>query len=192
MNTDLELDGWRQQWQRQPALRAAAELKESVLRETRRLKLWLLAPAAVTVVIGGGVILRALSAPSPAAMALAIGVWGYIALAWIGCLWLARGTWRPRAETTAAFLQLAIRRCESAVRTVPFGIGLYVFELLFVFVWAVSNGVGTPSQVLTAPSMIAIGWVGGPIFVVLMIVYARRKRAELARLLELQRQLGED
>ena len=78
------------------------------------------------------------------------------------------------------------------MKTVPFGIGLYVFELLFMFVWAVSNGVGTPSQVLTAPSMIAIGWVGGPIFVALMIVYARRKRAELARLLEMQRQLGED
>lgn len=192
MNTDLELDGWRQRWQRQPVLREAAELKESVLRETRRLKLWLLAPAAVTVVIGGGVILQALSSPSPAAMVLAIGVWGFIATAWIGCLLLARGTWRPRAETTAAFLQLAIRRCESAVKTVPFGIGLYVFELLFMFVWAVSNGVGTPSQVLTAPSMIAIGWVGGPIFVALMIVYARRKRAELARLLEMQRQLGED
>ena len=98
MNTDLELDGWRQQWQRQPVLREAAELKESVLRETRRLKLWLLAPAAVTVVIGGGVILQALSLPNPAAMALAIGVWGFIA--WPGsavcCLPVARGDRVPR------------------------------------------------------------------------------------------------
>jgi hypothetical protein len=192
MNGDLELDSWRQQWQRQPAQPSAAALKESVLRETRRVKVMMLAPVAVSVGMGGWAFLRAWLAPEPAAVTLAIGVWSYIALAWAGCLWIARGTWRPRGETTAAFLQLAIGRCESALKSVPFGIALYAFELAFMGLWAVRNGVGTPAEVATAPPMIVIGWLGGPLFVVLMLWYARRKRAELVSLRELQRQLDED
>ncbi len=192
MNVDLELDGWRQQWQQQPAQPTAAALKESVLRETQRLKVMMLAPVAVTVGIGGWVLLRAWLAPAAGAVALAIGVWSYIALAWAGSLWIARGTWRPRAETTAAFLQLAIGRCESALRSVPFAIALYAFELAFVCLWTVRNGMSTAAEMATTPSMIVMGWLGGPLFVVLMLWYARRKQAELRRLRELQRQFEED
>jgi hypothetical protein len=191
MNTDLELDGWRQQWQRQP-VRGVAELKESVMRETRRTKLMMLAPVAVTVVIGGWAILQAWQAPTPAAIVLAVGVWAYIVLAWVGSLWLARGTWRPRAETTAEFLALAIRRCESAVRAVPFAIALYVFEIAFMVLWASGTGTSTVGEVLRSPSMISIGWVGGPLFVAAALWYAGHKRAELQCLLELRRQLGQD
>jgi hypothetical protein len=191
MKTDLELDGWRSQWQRQPVC-GAQELKESVLRETRRAKLGLLAPVAVTVVIGGWAILQAWLSPVPSATVLAVGVWSYIAIAWAGSLWIARGTWRPHAETTAAFLALAIRRCESALRAVPFAIALYVFELAFMFLFALRTGHASAGELLRSPSMILIGWLGGPIFVAAALWYARRKRLERDCLLDLRRQLGED
>lgn len=191
MNTDLELDSWRRQWQRQP-VRDAAELKESVLRETRRAKVGLLAPVAVTVLIGGWTLLQAWRFPVPSAISLAIGVWSCIAFAWAGSLWLARGTWRPRAQTTAEFLALAIRRCESGLRAVPFSIALYTLELAVMFLWALRAGTATPMELLRSPSFIVLGWLGGPIFVAAAAWYARHKRAELNRLLELRRQLGED
>jgi hypothetical protein len=191
MTTDLELDSWRLQWQRQP-VRGAAELKESVLRETRRTKVALLAPAAVTAIIGGWALLQVWLSPVPSAISLAIGVWTCIAFAWAGSLWLARGTWRPRAETTAEFLALAIRRCESSLRAVPFGIALYALELAVMFLWALRTGTVTPTELAGSPPIIVLGWLGGPIFVAGAVWYARRKRAELNRLLELRRQLGED
>lgn len=191
MSIDLELDGWRRQWQRQP-VRGAAELKESVLRETRRTKIMLLAPTAVTVIIGGWALLQVWFFPVPGAISLAIGVWTCIAFAWAGSLWLARGTWRPRAETTAAFLELAIRRCESGLRAVPFAIALYTLELAVMFLWSLRVGTVTPIELLRSPAFIVLGWLGGPIFVAGVVWYARGKRAELNRLLELRRQLGED
>lgn len=191
MNTDLELDSWRLQWQRQP-VRGVAELKEAVLRDTRRAKFGLLAPVAVTVLIGGWALLQAWRFPVQGAISLAIGVWTCIAFAWVGSLWLARGTWRPRAETTAEFLALAIRRCESALRAVPFGIALYALELAVMALWALRTAPDTPSAVLTSPPIILLGWLGLPIFIAGAVWYARRKRAELERLLELRRQLGED
>jgi hypothetical protein len=190
MNTDLELDSWRRQWQRQP-VRGAEELKESVLRETRRAKLGLLAPVAVTVVIGGWALFQAWRFPVPGAISLAISVWTCIAFAWAGSLWLARGTWRLRGETTAEFVALAIRRCESALRAVPFGITLYGLELAVMVLWTLRAGTRL-SELLHSPAFIVLGWLGGPIFVAGAIWYARRKRAELNRLLELRRQLGED
>jgi hypothetical protein len=191
MTTDLELDSWRLQWQRQP-VRGAAELKESVLRETRRTKIMLLAPVAVTVIIGGWTLLQVGFFPAPGAISLAIGVWTCIAFAWAGSLWLARGTWRPRAETTAEFLALAIRRCESSLRGVPFGIALYTLELAVMFLWAQRTGTATPTELARSPPFIVLGWFGLPIFLAGAVWYARRKRAELHRLLELRRQLGED
>lgn len=191
MTTDLELDSWRLQWQRQP-VRGAVELKESVLRETRRSKLMLLWPVAVTVICGGWTILQAWASSMPGATALAVGVWTYIAMAWAGGLWLARGTWRPGADTTVEFLALAIRRCESALRTVPFGIALYVFELAFMFLFTMRTTGATPGELLRSPPMILIGWIGAPVCVAWALWFARRKRGELDRLLELRHQLDED
>jgi hypothetical protein len=116
----------------------------------------------------------------------------YIAMAWVGSLWLARGTWRPRAETTAEFLAVAIRRCESSVRAVPFAIALYFFGLVCTFLWTLNTGPATASELLRSLPVTSLGWVGGPLFFAAALWYGRRKRAELQRWLELRRQLGED
>jgi LPXTG-motif cell wall-anchored protein len=43
--------------------------------------------------------------------------------------------------------------------------------------------------VLASPSVVALGWVGLPAFVGFVLWYGRRKREELAHLVDLQRQL---
>jgi hypothetical protein len=192
MNADLELDGWRRRWQAQPARFDVVALKESVARETRRMKVMLLAPVGVTVGIGGWALIGALTRPTAASLSLAIGVWSFIVMAWAGALWLSRGTWRPQAETTDAFVEVAIRRCESAVQSVPLALALYVLQIVFMLLWAPRMLHVEPAQVLLAPQMVLMGWIGLPVFTGFMIWYARRKRAELASLQAVRRQLSRD
>jgi len=86
----------------------------------------LLAPVAVTLGMGGGLVWKAVTSGEPADASLAAGMWFFIVCAWSGCLWLTRGTWHPRSETTAAYIELSIARCESWVRATPFAMALYL------------------------------------------------------------------
>ena len=196
MSNDIETERWRRQWQSgaDDASRAdeIEHLRRRVLRETRWLKISLIAPFFVTFGVGGGTVLIALLTGWTVHVVIAIESWIFIAVCWIGSLWLARGTWRPLADTTAAFVDVSIRRRESFMRGATFGLCLYVFQLLFVMVllgFAMNLGV---IGVLTSPQVIVIGWIGLPVVLVAAYWFRRRQRAELERLLELKRQLQGD
>lgn len=107
-------------------------------------------------------------------------------------LWLARGTWRPLADTTAAFIDVSIRRRESYMGGATFGMCLYVLQLVFValLVYFATN-VGAIG-VLRSPQMIVIGWIGLPSVLAGGYWFRRRQRAELDWLHELKRQLQGD
>jgi hypothetical protein len=192
MNTHADLQRWSTAWQSQSPTVAADELRASVRRETRRLQLALAAPVLVTLVGGGLSTWQAVKSASLADWIMVTGVWFFIALAWIVSLLLARGTWRPHADTTAAFIDVAVRRCESALATVPFALALYALQLLFVIAWKVRYSPDNLAGVLTSWPTIVLGWIGLPLFAVFMLRYRRRKRAELARLRELRAQLCAD
>jgi hypothetical protein len=196
MNTDVEFESWRQQWQgrAQPAADAAAieRLRHRVLRETRWLKVGLIAPVLVTVVIGGAMIWRALRSGQALDVWLAIETWIFIAVIWAGSLWIARGTWRPLADTTAAFIDLSIHRREANFRGAILGLCLYVAQLAFsvlVFGAASPGGVVGP---LTSSFVIVAGWIGVPFGLLVLYWFRRRQRAELEQLRELKRQLQSD
>jgi hypothetical protein len=197
MSFDAELETWRRQWQhdgRVPADVAAdvAALKERIARQSRAIKIGLIAPVLVTIVIGGAAVLRALSTTGRAEVLLAVEVWLFIAVAWAGCLWIARGTWHPRGETTVAFVALALRRCRSNRKAALFAAWLYVSQLLFTLSWKYASSDDGLVDVLTAWPVISIGWIGLPLFLAWLRWYLSRQRAELDRLFDLQRQLAEE
>jgi hypothetical protein len=168
----------------------AGELKRRVTRDARLMKLGLIAPVLVTLGIGGGFTALALTFPSAAVgVVLVAEVWLFILVTWAGCLWLARGTWRPLAETTAAFIDLSIRRCRSNLRTATFGAWLYVGQLGFMLLWKFSSTSIELMALITAWPVILIGWLGVPAFFAWRSWFVRRQRARLDHFLELRRQL---
>jgi hypothetical protein len=149
----------------------------------------MIAPILVTIGIGGWIALRALRSGQVTDAVLAVEGWLFIAVVWAGCLWIGRGTWRPLSDTTAAFVDVSIRRCEANLRGALFGAWLYVLQLLaIVLVMVVSSPLG-PVAILTSPSTILIGWTGLPLFLAWMFWFRRRQRARLEYLRELRRQL---
>jgi len=193
MSTDVELESWRRQWQSrsEPAVDADVIelLRRRVLRETRSNKLMLVWPILVTILVGGWITSRALRTGQGLDVLLAIEGWIFIVVMWAGCMWIARGTWRPLADTTAAFVEVSIRRGEANLRGATFGACAYVVQVLFV---VLALGVASPvgfGPLLTSVYVIVTGWIGVPVGLVVLGWFRRRQRADLARLRELERQL---
>ncbi len=189
MNTDIDLDVWSGQWRTQSDAPSAAELEDRVTRQTRWMKVGLLAPVLVTLVIGGGVAAGARRAATPEAVVLTVEVWLFILITWVGSLWIARGTWRPLGETTAAFVGLSIRRCQSNLRGVQFGALLYIGELLFMVAWHLRYSSIRNEALLTSWPVVVLGWIGAPALLGFLVWFTRRRRSELAYLMDMQRQL---
>jgi hypothetical protein len=193
MNSNTELATWSRQWQAQPDAsdkgKSAEDLRRRVTRESRLMKIGMIAPILVTIGIGGGFTALTLTLASPANIVLLIEVWLFILATWAGCLWLARGTWRPLAESTAAFIDISIRRCRSNLRVASFGAWLYVGQLSFVLLWKFLSSPINLTALLTAWPVIFLGWLGLPAFFAWRVWFVRRQRAALDHFLELQRQV---
>jgi hypothetical protein len=193
MNSDTELAQWRRQWQRASDARndtdSVEALKRHVTRNSRLRKIALIAPILVTTGIGGAIIARALTSAAPADVLLATEVWVFILATWVGSIWIARGTWRPLAKTTTAFIDISIRRCRSNLRAASFGAWLYVCQLLFVMLWRFFSSAIELTALLTSWPVVLLGWVGVPVFFASRSWFMRAQRAELDRLLDLDRQL---
>ena len=198
MSRDAEFTAWRRQWQTTPPCADtpawAAAISERVARQSRLMRVGLIGPILVTIVIGGLMLLRAVSSGTRLDLALAVESWLFIALVWAGSLWLARGTWRPIGQTTAAFVTVSIWRCESDIASIRLGVALYVGQLaLTTLLIAMFRDPPLDARALLFSwPMIVIGWIGLPVFVAWSFGYLRRRRAERARLLDLQRQLASD
>jgi hypothetical protein len=193
MNTDAELARWSRRWQAQSEARnnapLAEDLKRRVARQSRLMKIGLIVPILVTLGIGGGFTALALTLATEANVLLITEIWLFIVVTWIGSLWIARGTWRPLTETTAAFVDISIRRCQSNISAATFGVWLYVAQLSFMLLWKFFSTSIDLTALLTAWPVILIGWVGLPAFLAWRFWFVRRQRAALDRFLELQRQL---
>jgi hypothetical protein len=192
MNPDLDLDTWRSLWQAGSDGPAAADLRDRVARETRRRTVALIAPVLVTVGIGGWTAGRAILAPDIEHVVLAVETWLFIGLIWAGSLWIDRGTWRPLGDTTAAFVEISIRRCRSTLNGLRFGAVMYAAQFLFLLLWRRHYLSLDWPTVLTSWPVILLGWVGGPILWWGAVWYRRRKAAELEQLIDLRRQLSGD
>ena len=192
MNMDTELEVWRREWQSDDAV--PAHLRMMVARQTRWMRIALAAEILVTVVMGGGVTLLALRSPALDMLVLAAATWLFIIVAWVISVGVNRGNWKPAALDTVSFLEVSIRRCLSRLTSLAFAAGLFVCEIVFCLGWIYRRS-GKPRQPLTSWLLfgslgVDIAWVLTLIFVASGFWYWRKKRAELAHLLDLQAELG--
>ena len=192
MEPDTELESWRRQWQRDDGI--PADLQQRVERETRNLRLGRYAEIAVTAIIGGGATAWALVSQRSNVVVLAIGVWVLIAIAWAMAIGLRRDILQPSAPTTAAFLDLSIRRCRNRLRGLVAQCVLYVIILTFDLVWIYHYQAGAramePRAFLTSGGVLVV-WAVTGMLAVAAVWYRRRQRDELQNLLTMRRQLGD-
>jgi hypothetical protein len=189
MNMNEELDSWRALWQTPPEAPSVADLRDRVRREARQRKVALVAPIAVTIIIGGWISSRAIASARWEDVALALETWLFIAVTWTGSLWLGRGTWRPATNTTRGFVDLSIRGCESVIAGLRFGAVLYLAQLAIILYWKLRFTSVSAEELIASWPVVAIGWLGVPLFFAGGVWLNRKKQAELRALLELRRQL---
>lgn len=192
MNARPDLGSLKRQWQSAaPPLPDIAALRERVNADTRAHQRALLVVTLMTALILTGSLLYAVRSPDPAAW-LSFGFATlFTTLVWSVALWMSRGTWRPRDDSVAAALEVSIRRCRSIILAAPVGIALYVLGLAGSLAWKDRLFGVDWSTALGTPAMIAAGWIGAPLYAGGMLWNARRQRARLRALQELQRQLKE-
>ena len=149
MNSNTDLDKWRELWQTEPPGRSvAAELRERVVREGRRQRIRLLASVLVTVAVGGSAAARAVGSAEADDIVFAVEAWLFIAVSWTGSLWIDRGTWQPLGDSTTAFLDVAVGRCRSALKAVRFAAFMYLVQLVVVIALKALYSTGDLATVL--------------------------------------------
>jgi len=192
MSIRPDLGELRQAWQRQPAAPLdVAALHAQVRAESHAHQRALWVAAALTLVVLVLMLGRAVITQRPEAWFGVAWTTLFVALVWPVSLWLSRGTWQPRDESTLACLDVSIHRARSVQAGAPVGILLYGVGLASAVLMRRQLFGGQWEDVLFSPSLILAGWLGGPVYAAGMLWYARRQRQRLEVLQALRGQLGE-
>ncbi|HTX38071.1 MAG TPA: hypothetical protein VME43_23740 [Bryobacteraceae bacterium] len=188
MSMDAELEVWRREWQSENAV--PVDLRRTVERQSRWMRVALAADILVTVAIGGGTLALAVRAPRADLIVLAVGTWLFLAAAWAFSLAVNRGAWSPAALDTAAFVELSVRRCRGRLAAVWFGAGLYLAEIAFCVGWIYRDSAAPRKPLLAWLCFGPLNWVWAVtvVFFAGLMWYRRKKRAELTWLLGLCRE----
>lgn len=192
MNPNSDLESLRQTWRTQaPPATDVAALRQRVAADTRANFRILVIVSVGTLALLGFSLLRALRSDDPGAWVSVLFSTGFAALVWLLALVLSRGTWRPRDDSIAAYLDLSIHRCRSVIAAAPVGIVLYMAGLAGSLAWR-QRLLGVEwQQLLQAPEMIIAGWIGAPAYAIGMLINARVQRRRLTLLQKLRQELGE-
>jgi hypothetical protein len=192
MEPDSELKTWRRQWQTDEGI--PPDLRHRVERETRSLRHQLHGSIAVTVIMGGGAAGWALISQQPMVVGLAVGVWFFIAVAWVVSIGLTRDILSPSADTTTAFLDLSIRRCRRRLHALVAQAVLYVaitaFDLVWIYHYQTQTRPMDPQTFLTSGPML-VTWAVLAVPVAIGVWYRGRLRNELQNLLLLRKQFDQ-
>jgi hypothetical protein len=192
--TDDELEIWRRQWRGQPAV--PIDLIRKVERQTIYMRFGYLA-LFVPGSVGVGAVVLAVLMPSLPTMVLAVGVWAFLIIIALMGIKASKSLWAPTTESTAAYVDLSVRRCRAQLKSVR----LYylVAPLLTIFIMAVQYWFLASYDVLKTSRDIAwmVGaWVYASAIMafvgLLMRRWGKKVRVELSYLENLQRRLGED
>jgi len=190
MEADVELDAWRRHWQADS--RVAPTLKQRVERETRAMRRLVIGEIVVTIVFGGGSLAWAALSLRTDVFVLALGVWAFIAIAWMISFLLRRGAWTPVTATTTAFVELSILRCRRRRESIIAQGVLYLMILGFDLTWIYfARGAGAERGVMAFLASREFAWVWAITLVLgVAAVKQRRKLArELENLTDLRRQI---
>ncbi len=189
MTVDDELSNWRRDWQTADAV--PLDLRKSVERQTRAMRLGVLADVLVTVAMGGGTTWWAVSSRQADVALLAAATWVFIVVAWAFGLAVNAGRWEPSALDTKAFLDLSISRCRARLATLRFSAGLAVSEMVFGLVWVYRHSPERPPVLrwlFFSSIPIDFVWAFAAAFFVLLVWYRRKKKSELDYLLQVRQE----
>lgn len=188
--SDFEWTVLTRAWSQVGSEGAAEAIRQRVIRQTRLLQVVLIGEIVLTVSILAAVAVVVASHRTATALGLGAAALGHSALIWAFTIWNRRGTWRPLAESTRAYLQLARERCLRERRSALFVIWLVAVEALALLAWVWSGdrpGLGAAPVLQWASPVAAfsgaIGWA---------IWLDARARTELARVSEIATALGID
>lgn len=182
---DDELRDWMADWQADPE--PASEVRDAIRQRVQRKSLRMALATATETIFGLGmlafVVWSALRDPAPVNVA-AMACLALLILWATGCsLWYLRGTWRPSAETTSAFLDLSVLRCHRRLGAVHAGWWLLALELAVMIPWIVlSLEAKTAAFGLLAVLTVLVS--------AFLIVAERRTRRELREWEEMRESLG--
>jgi hypothetical protein len=189
---DDELREWMADWQGDPE--PAPEVRDAIRRRVRRqsfkLALYTAGEMSIGLVMLAFVIHTAVARPvlfnvtAMAGLALAI-LWAVTY-----SLWSSRGTWRPSAATTTAFLDLSVLRCRRRLNALRAGWWLLALELAIMIPWLhLLLSSGSPHAPATSSYAAAFGFLllVASLAVVFLMVARRKALRELRELEELRR-----
>ena len=192
MNTDLDLEALRQDWQADDSV--PTTLRTEVERQSRLMKVGIAGDILVTVVIGGGTIAWALRSAEKSVWWVALVAWIFLGIAWSFVLIVNRGLWAPSAMDTASFMDLSIRRCRASLAATWFAAMLFVAEITFGLSWVYSHAdlhESIGKWLWFGSLRIDIVWFATLAFVVGLFWFRKKKKDQLARLLKLRRGMWE-
>ena len=150
MEPDNELETWQREWQAEGFV--PRDLRKRIDRDMRRRRLSFWASVAVTILMGGGITLWAALSRESAVVVLLAAVWLFIGITWATSITLdrMRGSSKPLAETTAAFLEFAIHGCRVRRRGIAVAAALYAGFFSFMLAWKYHQlAAGMPLDVAT-------------------------------------------
>ena len=185
MNDDLELEQWQSLWQADPLV--PPDLRRLAKKQVKHKQVMLYADIAVTVVIGGGMIVWFLVNRQPSVGLLTTFVWAILLAAWI-FRWFNRDNWTGAAPNTELFLERLRDSYQASLRNLKFGWLIGVIQLVFISIWAFrrvnESGPLSVWQFMTLDMSVAVwtcvvclfGWT------IWLFVTLRRKLASVSEL----------
>ena len=185
-----ELESWSAAWRSQGRL-ADDDLRR--LRRRTRRHVW----SGVGTLLFGVAFLTVFTAwtvqrPEPTMLVAAVAVWGLVLAATTFELSNRRGTWRPRNDSTRAFLELSELQARRRRRGVRFGWLLLAAETAFFVPWIAwvvggSAEAAAPLGEYVGPYVFLAAMVGGGAIALLWI--GRRAARQLDEILALRAEL---
>lgn len=141
MTVDTELETWRREWQSQtePLPKLKKKIRRQNLRDIAGITLLCACLAFSTT--------EALRTRTSFMVGLAAGLW-FTGL-FLGSYnwWVRRGTWKPEAQTTLAYLELSYKRAVAKARTIRLSIyvclaAIVVLGPFLLWNWRILHGLG--------------------------------------------------
>ena len=187
-----ELTDWAAAWQADDPLpeRTRQDVQHRVARSQRWWRIGTLAEAVIAVVGLAVVLSVGLRAERPVERVAMTSLAVVVLLTVAGGWWLRRDTWRPAAESTAAWIEFLIRRATRRVQMAWFGAAILPVEIAIFVPWILSRAEraadGRDAALLLGFTLLAglCALLGAGLFLL-----GRHARRELDQLKHLQREL---
>ena len=184
MIEDHELESWREEWVR--VARPSPEFQRRIWQKVKRQERRFLFDNLLTAVVFVAILIFALVVVRHQSWlgtgwAAAIGVLVVVSAA--SRLWILRGTWRPEAQSTRAFVELWHRRVAARIRLLRFAIYVSLGWIVSCAVLTAANWTAIGPDVKAHPrdwlEVLIASLLMQPVLLLWAAWYRRRKLAEL-------------